>query len=388
MKILHIAFYYFPRVGVATWSTFALSKRLASRHECILIVPNIKYDVALSDEEVMETQALNPTKLYKTPFFRIPIKWAPIISPIFLLFKALKVSRDADIVLCHFQPHHFTFLVGLLVGKILGIPVVARAEDIQRDMGDNPTSFFQWLNRNRRAFYNWINESFIKYTDAFLVVCPENLEILESRIGPLKNIHVHYNGVDPLEFVGSDYEDARRQLGIKPNQKVILFIGRFSGPEYRIEVLLDAVSLLQDSNILLFLVGYQLPNRFVDILPLKTCVVGQTLRDGVKNYLAASDICIGPLGATKAIPSKVLEYMACEKPIITGIESVSRVLAVDGKNCLLVQPEAKAVASEINKLIQNKDLSRNLALNAKMSINGFAWDKLAVQLEEIMEAIL
>ncbi len=107
---------------------------------------------------------------------------------------------------------------------------------------------------------------------------------------------------------------------------------------------------------------------------------------GVRNYLAASAIYIGPLGA-KAIPSKVLEYMACEKPIIIGIESVSRVLAVDGKNCLLVQPEAKTIAYEINKLIQNKDLSKNLASNAKMSINGFAWYKLTIQLEEIMEAI-
>jgi len=179
MRILHLAFWYFPRVGAATWSTYNLSKRLAQRNPSTLVVPNIKYEVALTDEVVSETVRANPAQLHRTPWFKIPQRVAAILTPPFVFLKALAVGRGSDVILCHFQPHHFTFHIGLLLGRILGLPVVARAEDIQRDMGVGKPSPLQRI-RNR------LLEVFVRMADAFLVVCTENLEALESRIAPAR----------------------------------------------------------------------------------------------------------------------------------------------------------------------------------------------------------
>jgi len=379
MKILHLAFWYFPRVGAATWSTYNLSKRLAQRNNCTLVVPNIKYKVALTDEVVSDVVKTNRAVLCKTPRFKIPQSIAAFTTPLFVFVKALAVGRDSDVILCHFQPHHFTFHIGLLLGRLLKIPVVARAEDIQRDMGVGKPSLLQRV-RNR------LLEASVRMADAFLVVCTENLEALESRIGPCKNVHIHYNGVDHGEFQGIDREAARKRLGIPPDRKIAFFVGRFSGPEYRIDVLLKAVSTLPDVH--LILMGDELPSSLKGSLPPNTEVHGQILREGVVNYLVASDICIGPLGCTRAIPSKILEYMACGKPIVTGIESVSRDLTRDGVNLVAVQPEPHKVAAMIRHLLEDGGYASKLGREAWRTAQKYTWDGLALELEKTLESVI
>jgi len=233
----------------------------------------------------------------------------------------------------------------------------------------------------------------VKYTNSFLVVCRENKEILESRLGRLKNLRISYNGVDPNEFKGISRKDARKYLNIEPKNNVILFTGRFSGPEYRIDVLFKAFTIIKENipKSLLILVGDRLPRairRELIIDPKRMKIIGPVTRSEIKKYLAASDICIGPLGSTRAIPLKVLEYMVCGKPIVTGINSVSRDVAVDGFNCICTPPEPQAVAEAIAKVLENEEYAQFLGTNAIRTASNFTWDKIVHDLEEVLlEAI-
>lgn len=393
MRILYISYYYFPRVNAATWSTYAISKRLARNHDVLLLVPNIKYEMALNKEEIRETEKKNPVFLIRTPGVKIPLKLAPFISPFFLFLRGLVVGKNSDIIICQFHPHHFTFIIAFFLGKIFRIPVVARANDIHRKMGIENRPFLQKVNIYRRTIFNTLNESFVKYANSFLVVCSENKEILESRLGRLKNLRISYNGVDPNEFKGISEKDAREYLNIGLKDNVILFTGRFSGPEYRIDILLKAFKIIQEDipNSLLILVGDRLPRAIrrefiTDSKRMK--IIGPVTRSEIKKYLAASDICIGPLGSTRAIPLKVLEYMVCGKPIVTGINSVSRDVAVDGFNCICTPPEPQAVAEAILKVLENVEYAQYLGTNAIRTAYDFTWDKIVQDLEEILlEAI-
>jgi glycosyltransferase involved in cell wall biosynthesis len=69
-----------------------------------------------------------------------------------------------------------------------------------------------------------------------------NRDILESRLGRLSNVGLSYNGVDLDEMRVPEKSQSRKRLDINPEAKVILFVGRSSGPEYRIEALTEAFS--------------------------------------------------------------------------------------------------------------------------------------------------
>ena len=295
-------------------------------------------------------------------------------------------------IFCQFQPHHFAYVVGVFLGKMLHIPVVARANDIHRDMGVEPSSIIQKMNSIRRTMFNVLNERFVKYAQKFLVVCSENREILESRIGQLSNIEVSFNGVDISEFKVCNKSLSRDALEIDQDRKLILFIGRFSGPEYKIEVLLDAFKLisqkLQES--MLLLVGDKLPDNIAR--KYKTTfdvrVTGPVDRDEVKRFIATADVCVGPLGSTRAIPLKVLEYMTCGKPVLTGLNSISKDLAIDKRNIVCVSPESHAVAASCIKILTDEEYAQYLGINARETASKFSWDRIVSDLNDsIIETV-
>lgn len=390
MRILYLVFYYFPRASAATWSTFALTERLAGNHEVHLVFPNVSYPISLSAEE--SARALSGSRVihHRTPRFRIPEGPAQTIAPLLLFFEGLKVGRGCDAVVCQFQPHHFVFLAGIAVAKLLGLPVVARANDVYREMGEK-LSPLQRLNLIRRRMYNAINERFVKWADAFLVVCSENRDTLTSRVGSLPSIYINHNGVDPDEFQNLDRGAARKSLGVEEWQRMILFTGRFSGEEYRLDVLLEAYAVVKKDHpeTLLYLVGDGLPKVLEEEASrLGVKVVGHVPRRRIAEFLAASDICIGPLGRTQAIPLKILEYMAAGRPIVTGRGSVSTELAVDGENCLTPAMEPRALADAITRLLEDDELRKRMVLNASKTVKGFYWDRIASELEEmVLEAV-
>lgn len=256
----------------------------------------------------------------------------------------------------------------------------------------NPQVLAQKINGIRRTMFNVLNERFVKYAQKFLVVCSENREILESRIGKLSNIEVSFNGVDFDEFKECNMNVSRAALGIDQDRKLILFIGRFSGSEYKIEVLLDAFKLvkknLQES--MLLLVGDKLPDNIAG--KYKTTsdvrVFGPVDRDEVKRFIAAADVCVGPLGRTRAIPLKVLEYMACGKPVLTGLNSVSKDLAIDKRNIVCVSPESHAVAASCIKILTDEEYAQYLGINARETASKFSWDRIVSGLNDnIIETV-
>lgn len=392
MRILYIAYYYLPVASAATWSTQAITKRLAKNHEVTLLVPNIDYDIKLDSKKVIQEESKNSSKIIQTQKIFTPQNLSPILSPLFLFIKGLKIGRKSDMIFCQFQPHHFTYVVGIVLGNILRIPVVARANDVHRDMGVEPSGLNQKINGIRRTMFNVLNERFVKYAQKFLVVCSENREILESRIGKLSNIEVSFNGVDFDEFKECNMDVSRAALGIDQDRKLILFIGRFSGSEYKIEVLLDAFKLIRQKlqESMLLLVGDKLPDNIAG--KYKTTsdvrVFGPVDRDEVKRFIAAADVCVGPLGSTRAIPLKLLEYMACGKPVLTGFNSVSKDLAIDKRNIVCVSPESHAVADSCIKILTDEEYAQYLGINARETASKFSWDRIVSGLNDnIIETV-
>lgn len=391
IRILFLSYYFLPRVNAATWSTYYLCLSLSKKgHKINLIVPNIQYTISIDDREASILEKQIPVTLHRTPLFRMPQKLAYLISPFFLFLKGLRLGKSADVIICQFHPQHFVFVTATTIGKIFQIPVVARANDIYRYMGVERTGFKACMTK----IVNTFNESFIKYVNVFLVVCSENKEILLSRLKmdtTNLSIGLSYNGVSLSEFKNvPSKEDARDLLNIDTDKKVITFIGRFSGKEYGIEVLLKALPFIlkKEPKTLLIMVGDQLTShqqRLINTLNIykNVKIYGAMPHKQIIKFVMAADVCIGPLKPTMAIPQKILEYMICGKPVVTGIKSISKDLNPNS-NFLVVPPEPKSVAEAIMKVLQNECYANRLGSYGKRSVGKFTWEKIGADLERIV----
>src|SRR3989442_2699312 len=135
MRILFFAYYYLPHVGAATWCIYSLSKHLTKNgNDVCLVIPRIKHELSITKSASAIVSNENPSRVFVTPRVAIPRLAAPILSVPFLFVKGLRAGKP-DVILCQYHPHHFVPLVGILLGKILHVPEVLRADDIQREMG-------------------------------------------------------------------------------------------------------------------------------------------------------------------------------------------------------------------------------------------------------------
>lgn len=120
----------------------------------------------------------------------------------------------------------------------------------------------------------------------------------------------------------------------------------------------------------------------------------------VSKYINAADILVAPynparskLGMKKDLPYsplKVLEYMACGKPVITtSIEPITSIVR-DQKTGILIPPgNADALAKAIIILIRNPSLRKEIGIRARKIVEGqYSWQIFTTRLEKILEDVM
>ena len=109
-----------------------------------------------------------------------------------------------------------------------------------------------------------------------------------------------------------------------------------------------------------------------------------------------ADICIAPLGYNDrnvtqgCCPLKVLEYMACGRPIVAANLPVVRELAYGGEEIQLFIPEDEVdLARQISHLIANPDDAAALGRQASQRVQReFTWQRAQTQLRAVYQTLL
>ncbi len=170
-------------------------------------------------------------------------------------------------------------------------------------------------------------------------------------------------GFDPAVFAQRDKAFCRQALGIKPEVRLVTFVGNLVAVK-GVEVLLGAWASLQRENTELVIIGDGpergrlmaqaggLPGiRFAGVLP----------QDDVATWLGASDLLVLP-SLNEGMPNVIVESLASGVPVVASRVGGIPELVVDGVNGYLAEPGD--VASLGNAL--NTALSR-------------AWDGIALR---------
>ncbi|MCM1567463.1 MAG: glycosyltransferase [Dehalobacter sp.] len=106
----------------------------------------------------------------------------------------------------------------------------------------------------------------------------------------------------------------------------------------------------------------------------------------VPKYISAMDVCLMPFkkGAISenAVPLKMFEYMACEKPIIsTRLSAVEKIVG----DKILYASAREDYVKLISQLYENSKIGNNLGIQGRKFVEEqFDWGKLSERMEKVL----
>jgi len=112
--------------------------------------------------------------------------------------------------------------------------------------------------------------------------------------------------------------------------------------------------------------------------------------DFMPAYTCLADVAIGPLVALPitagTLPIKVIEYMACGKPVVACYDGASKDLIVDGYNGVLIHSgDVKELSSALIELLKDAEFARSLGVNARMHVEKYHdWNVITGELDRLL----
>ena len=253
------------------------------------------------------------------------------------------------------------------------------------------------LHRSLRALANFL----YRQADRVVVVSPAFKDhLVRYCMVPAAKIDIVENGVetDLFRFDPPDKE-ARKQLKIE-DRFLICYIGTM-GNAHGLETLIAAAEELQTvaPNAMFLLIGEGAEKkRIVELAAARRLAnlrfLGQQPREFIPAYVSAADLCLVMLKKTElfktVIPTKMLEYMACERPVIVAVDGQARQIVEEADAGVYAEPEnSKALVQAILDLAANPERRRQMGANGRSHIvNKLSREKTAWDYIEVLEALL
>jgi colanic acid biosynthesis glycosyl transferase WcaI len=240
-----------------------------------------------------------------------------------------------------------------------------------------------------------------RHADRIVVVTPAFKDYLIRHWSvPKKKISVVENGVETDLFrMDAEASEVRKQLRT-PGRFLICYIGTM-GNAHGLETLIAAAEELQSSlpSALFLLIGEGAEKERIMKLAAARGLnnvefLGQQPREQIPSYVSSADLCLVMLKKSElfktVIPTKLLEYMACERPVIVAVDGQARKIVEQAEAGVFVEAEnAKALAQAIVDLSENPDRRRQMGMNGRRYIvNNFSREKTARDYIGVLEMFI
>jgi glycosyltransferase involved in cell wall biosynthesis len=406
MKILYITQYFSLKpTHAAAVTTYEIVKRLAGRGHRVCVIS------ARSLGTIRIYENIDYCKVFKVlPIPEFGGKWydgfasflTTTVAHIPLIVEALYVNQfhqNFDAIISMFHPTHMATVSAYLLSQILKIPLIVKIHDFVIESMEPNTP-----KRVYNVVVGKINFRVLKKSSAILVQSRELIGNMK-KLGGIdeKKMIVFPNGVDTNLFKpGIKSEPLREELRLE-GDVVLLFLGglyKARHPELLIKALPSIINEIKHVKLLFVGEGPLRP----ELLSLATSLgvrdyikfIGGVEHSMVPRFISLADITIGPLSTTYDItaygsaPLKVLEYMACAKPIIACRGQVSESIAVDCYNCVLFEPgDVQGLSSAVVNLISDQSFASYIGRNARKYVEKLcSWDVLIPRLENLLNSLI
>lgn len=285
--------------------------------------------------------------------------------------KAIEVGKSDsfDFVYTIFHPFHLVPKAAVETAKTLGIPSIVKVDDAIYEKANGIKSL-------QRKIEKMINGKTLRSGTKILVSNIETKKIIIDEYNvSSKKISIIPNGVDLSMF----------KTTIKKNPKKIIFAGAMY--HHRgLDVLLESIPLvikeIPDAKFVLLGSGDEMKkleeivskNKLQDSVEFK----GWVKREDIPKNISDASIGIGPLRLTevtsRALPIKVLEYMAVSLPVIAQKGTLPNDVLEDGKNGFFIENYME-LAEKIILLLNEPKKVENMGAYSLKLVQKFSWDQ-------------
>ena len=194
---------------------------------------------------------------------------------------------------------------------------------------------------------------------------------------PNKKVYWLPNGVD-IDYYNPSmiHSNWRKENNFSDDDFILLYAG-IIGHAQGLEVILNAANILKDKKDIKFVLLGSGPEK-EKLISLKKEMnldnvyffetISKTEMPAVVGTINAAVIPLKKIDLFKgAIPSKIFENLAMEKPILLGVEGEAKELFIDNGKCgLLFEPEnADDLTDKVLKLYNDRNLLMNLGKNGR-----------------------
>jgi colanic acid biosynthesis glycosyl transferase WcaI len=217
--------------------------------------------------------------------------------------------------------------------------------------------------------------------DCIVVVTPAfKQHLMRLWQVPREKISVVENGVETNLFAPSPAaanSALRAELGAT-GKFLVCYVGTM-GMAHGLETLLDAAtSLRHRDDVLFLLIGEGSEKERIKSIAQargldKVRFLDQQPHEKIPEFISASDACLVLLKKTEVfktvIPTKMLEFMSCARPVIVGVDGQSKQIVEEAEAGLVIEPEnSKALVQAISQLANRPELCQLLGQNGRKHI--------------------
>jgi len=208
-------------------------------------------------------------------------------------------------------------------------------------------------------------------------------------------------GVDTSHFYPIPADEARQYIGLAPDARMILFVGRIE-PIKGVATLIQAVACLRLKNIKepvhLAVIGgdpdaapaeiteemFRLQKLCDDLTVGKMVIfLGKRGQDTLPYYYSAAEVVVMP-SHYESFGMVALEAMACGTPVIASQVGGLAFLVQDGVTGYTVPAEDHdALCDRLTALLGNESLQQRMGRNAADYARNYGWEKIANQMVEV-----
>jgi D-inositol-3-phosphate glycosyltransferase len=243
--------------------------------------------------------------------------------------------------------------------------------------------------------------------------------IIAATPAEVKQLATHYRvdqqkitvippGVDCSHFYPIPKDEAKAFIGIPPDSRMILFVGRIE-PLKGVETLLRAISIMrEDCNLEecpyhVVIIGGdsngQLADPDSEFFRLKSLChdlgldetvifLGKRDQTTLPYYYSAAEMLVMP-SYYESFGMVALESMACGTPVVASNIGGLAYLVQDGVTGFTVSDRNdKALARRVSQLLFNQELQLKMGKQAAQYALSFSWENIAAKIKSLYEDLL
>jgi glycosyltransferase involved in cell wall biosynthesis len=340
-----------------------------------------------------DKQGLQPQWQAENPFPVVSFKaWK---HGAFILFNALRLipgllrlyrflRKEKFPVIITFTPH--SNVLGLLVAWLAGVPYRVATHH----------GYIEASTLALARIHGWLVNAGMASVLVAVSSQVRNYAIEREKVRGAKIVVIE-NGIEPLErqsLAAAERKALRAQIGIRPDQVLLLTVGRLTIQKGH-TVLLDAIAELAPRypQAVFAFAGDGLQRAKLEQKAMQLAIMDRVrflgVRRDVDQLLLAADIFVQP-SLWEGLSLAMLEALLAGLPVLaTRVEGVMDVI-VDGRDGLLVPPgDPTALAFALEKLLTDKDLRTRLAKQGKRRAEtDYSIDSMCKNYERLLHSLV